>query len=90
MTAANKYSCRLDGADKYCINDPLEAEGGKVRRQERTRRREEENYIISSMGQCTLCHLCGSEMTVINCLNNADAFQVKELEEDRYLFQAPL
>lgn len=47
MTAANKYPCRLDGTDKDCINDLLEAEGGKVRRQERMRR-EEENYMLAA------------------------------------------
>lgn len=26
MTAANKYSCKLDGRDKDCINDPPQAE----------------------------------------------------------------
>lgn len=37
MTAANKYACRLDRADKDCINDPLEAEGGKGEEEEKRR-----------------------------------------------------
>lgn len=51
MTAANKYSCKLDGRDKDCINDPPQAEegmgGGKVRRRQR-KGREGKKFNVGS------------------------------------------
>lgn len=91
MTAANKYPCRPDGTDKDCINDPVEAEGGKVRRLGRTRGEGEENYMFAAKVCAHVqCDILVAEMTVMNCLNNVRTFQVKELEEERYLLSGVL
>lgn len=88
MTAANKYPCRPDGKDKDCINDLLEAKGGKVARQERTRRGREENYTLAAKVCAHIQYdILVASMTVMNCLNNVSAFHVRELGEERYLFQ---
>lgn len=36
------------------------------------------------------CDILVAEMTVMNCLNNVRTFQVKELEEERYLLPCVL
>lgn len=52
MTAANKYPCRLDGREKDCINDPLEAEGGKGKKAREDEKRKRSKLYVCSQSMC--------------------------------------